>query len=298
MRAWTPLIFGMLSLVGIAAGCSDGSGGGNGGDCVANATTACTGPAGCMGFQTCNPEGTGFTAPCDCGMGTGGIPGTGGVPGTGGTNGTGGTPGTGGGTSTGGTGGGMTACSTTFSDVSSEWCGQVKQCDSTSDEQTCINDLTNANAVRGPKFRCEYLDNLKSCFGTKDCVTKLNGTAFTTCNDEAVLLVAPSMVGADFCTAYGGALMNCGNPFDSAQCLQIVKTFSDETALAGQNCTMRPCAEIVNCVTSSFGGVQFGSPGCDDTCQFASDGACDDGGPGSSFSVCDFGTDCADCGPR
>jgi hypothetical protein len=37
---------------------------------------------------------------------------------------------------------------------------------------------------------------------------------------------------------------------------------------------------------------------CTDTCQFANDGLCDDGGPGSDYSVCDYGTDCADCGPR
>ena len=28
------------------------------------------------------------------------------------------------------------------------------------------------------------------------------------------------------------------------------------------------------------------------------DGACDDGGPGATFTVCDFGTDCSDCGAR
>ena len=31
---------------------------------------------------------------------------------------------------------------------------------------------------------------------------------------------------------------------------------------------------------------------------YASDGDCDDGGPGSEFAFCPFGTDCADCGPR
>jgi len=40
------------------------------------------------------------------------------------------------------------------------------------------------------------------------------------------------------------------------------------------------------------------TPGCSDTCRYAGDGACDDGGPGASFSVCALGTDCADCGPR
>ena len=37
---------------------------------------------------------------------------------------------------------------------------------------------------------------------------------------------------------------------------------------------------------------------CGNTCNSASDGACDDGGPGAEFSSCFFGTDCADCGPR
>jgi|GEM_PF-5563431 len=37
---------------------------------------------------------------------------------------------------------------------------------------------------------------------------------------------------------------------------------------------------------------------CVDTCSYAQDGACDDGGPLSEFSLCDLGTDCSDCGPR
>lgn len=37
---------------------------------------------------------------------------------------------------------------------------------------------------------------------------------------------------------------------------------------------------------------------CTNTCQYASDGECDDGGPDSDFSVCDLGTDCDDCGER
>jgi hypothetical protein len=37
---------------------------------------------------------------------------------------------------------------------------------------------------------------------------------------------------------------------------------------------------------------------CTDTCTYDDDGDCDDGGPGSDFSLCDYGTDCTDCGPR
>lgn len=37
---------------------------------------------------------------------------------------------------------------------------------------------------------------------------------------------------------------------------------------------------------------------CDDSCPFASDGTCSDGGEGSTFPTCAFGTDCSDCGTR
>ncbi len=40
------------------------------------------------------------------------------------------------------------------------------------------------------------------------------------------------------------------------------------------------------------------TPLCTNTCRWAADGECDDGGSGSDYSVCEFGTDCADCGPR
>ena len=38
--------------------------------------------------------------------------------------------------------------------------------------------------------------------------------------------------------------------------------------------------------------------GCSETCNYASDNDCDDGGPGAEFSICSVGTDCTDCGPR
>ncbi|XP_006813795.1 uncharacterized protein LOC102802004 [Saccoglossus kowalevskii] len=37
---------------------------------------------------------------------------------------------------------------------------------------------------------------------------------------------------------------------------------------------------------------------CTDTCYYNNDGECDDGGAGSIYSLCDLGTDCADCGDR
>ena len=37
---------------------------------------------------------------------------------------------------------------------------------------------------------------------------------------------------------------------------------------------------------------------CTNTCPFAFDGDCDDGGRGSDYELCRLGTDCADCGSR
>ncbi|MBN1947679.1 MAG: protein kinase [Bradymonadales bacterium] len=45
--------------------------------------------------------------------------------------------------------------------------------------------------------------------------------------------------------------------------------------------------------TSSTRGLM-----CTNTCQWAFDGECDDGGPRSLYNLCPLGTDCYDCGPR
>lgn len=43
----------------------------------------------------------------------------------------------------------------------------------------------------------------------------------------------------------------------------------------------------------------FGAGGvCDNTCHYASDGDCDDGGEGAEYGLCTSGSDCHDCGQR
>jgi hypothetical protein len=37
---------------------------------------------------------------------------------------------------------------------------------------------------------------------------------------------------------------------------------------------------------------------CMNTCFWADDGDCDDGGPDADYALCPYGTDCGDCGPR
>jgi hypothetical protein len=51
--------------------------------------------------------------------------------------------------------------------------------------------------------------------------------------------------------------------------------------------------------TEPTGPTEPPSPtGCDDTCFFANDDECDDGGPDSVTNFCGLGTDCTDCGQR
>jgi hypothetical protein len=50
---------------------------------------------------------------------------------------------------------------------------------------------------------------------------------------------------------------------------------------------------------SPHGHSPSGAGQCSNTCNnYASDGDCDDGSPGSEYSHCTLGTDCYDCGPR
>ena len=41
-----------------------------------------------------------------------------------------------------------------------------------------------------------------------------------------------------------------------------------------------------------------GRAGCSNICDYAYDDDCDDGGAGSEYNLCDWGTDCNDCGRR
>ncbi|MCB9663645.1 MAG: hypothetical protein H6732_06015 [Alphaproteobacteria bacterium] len=50
--------------------------------------------------------------------------------------------------------------------------------------------------------------------------------------------------------------------------------------------------------TGDSGLPGFGDLGCRDLCYWSADGLCDDGGAGADSSLCPYGSDCSDCGPR
>jgi hypothetical protein len=56
-----------------------------------------------------------------------------------------------------------------------------------------------------------------------------------------------------------------------------------------------------DCGVRSLDDLDGGDGGtgiCYDYCEWAGDGECDDGGPGALWFVCDYGSDCTDCGVR
>ena len=52
------------------------------------------------------------------------------------------------------------------------------------------------------------------------------------------------------------------------------------------------------CVDSPSCDYDDNFPGAGTLGRLLNDGDCDDGGPGSDYDECDYGTDCSDCGPR
>jgi hypothetical protein len=83
------------------------------------------------------------------------------------------------------------------------------------------------------------------------------------------------------------------------------------TAAGGGGASLAPecqgiqaqCPAVIGADSGSSSGSEepgtgMTNAGCTNTCGTADDDECDDGGPGSLFSVCALGTDCDDCGPR
>lgn len=95
------------------------------------------------------------------------------------------------------------------------------------------------------------------------------------------------------CTC-GGGLTLCSSACVDTQTSTAHCGMCGRSCNGGQTCVAGMCMGGGTSSSSSSGG----SGGCTNTCMYANDGACDDGGPGAEFAVCALGTDCTDCGPR
>lgn len=124
----------------------------------------------------------------------------------------------------------------------------------------------------------------------KDMDGKVCGMGFHWCK---ALVITNSLSCSDFCTARNLVCHNAWNDFDDGTCTERSQGNCHTTAY-NQICQCGKYGSAVTEATTPGAGAPF----CEDTCRFANDGACDDGELGSSFSVCDCGTDCTDCGSR
>ncbi len=84
-----------------------------------------------------------------------------------------------------------------------------------------------------------------------------------------------------------------GNNLDGQSCRSLGE--GDGVLL----CDPADCTFDISMCTGSVGGTG-GTGGyiCENSCFDAYDGFCDDGGPDADYYICEYGTDCADCGPR
>jgi hypothetical protein len=118
----------------------------------------------------------------------------------------------------------------------------------------------------------------QACSSDSQCASGLCVT-----DQDGVNVCFAACTSGDTCS-----LGSCGPAADLVDLDPVMDGLGGATAMA---CGMAPSAP-------GTGGSNNNGGMCTDTCQWANDGVCDDGGPGSEYSVCGLGTDCGDCGAR
>jgi len=82
-----------------------------------------------------------------------------------------------------------------------------------------------------------------------------------------------------------------------------IEDATPSTVSAGGDGTTPPVEGDTDTGSSTGHPADTGTPDdtgtlCSDTCMYAGDGECDDGGPGALWAECALGSDCSDCGVR
>lgn len=161
---------------------------------------------------------------------------------------------------------GTTPAVSDASSFCSAMCGREQACDLSIDNQTCVNECTNANAAVFPRLRTDVVGLVVACFDNKDCKTVLGGEFVGACTADAIASVAPSAAASSFCDALATSKSKCSGSQSStkAQCLNSAKLYGDAAIAQAQNCVKRGCAEIDACVAAVFGSLG-GSSGTTNT---------------------------------
>lgn len=142
-----------------------------------------------------------------------------------------------------------------------------------------------------------------------DCVSSDSGSTVTTSSCDGAGLASaaagcPTTVG-DFADCTHASAQQLARAVDTFNCAAFSSPALVDEALAGPM-DVAACTSIESeCPALLEGGSSSGGPsgeppasGCENTCTFADDGECDDGGLGMITDFCVLGTDCNDCGPR
>jgi hypothetical protein len=144
---------------------------------------------------------------------------------------------------------------------------------------------------------------------TRECGTDANGCNCGECEGDNEICTDEGQCEVCDCTGLECGIndqgCSCGTCEDAARC-------TDENQCEACDCSTIECGDNeAGCDCGDCDDGQFcnepagqvcettsGTELCNNECTFAGDGDCDDGGPMCDFSLCDFGSDCADCGTR
>ena len=133
------------------------------------------------------------------------------------------------------------------------------------------------------------------------CSSSIGGVAM--CMDARCVEVCSAETEA--CTSGACVEGHCcpsGSCFDGEACIAAGPSCSPDGAevitCAAGTLDSRACGELTCQDDGETVDCIGGATSCTNTCTYASDGDCDDGGPGSDYSLCTLGTDCDDCGAR
>ncbi|MCC7535940.1 MAG: hypothetical protein IT379_06995 [Deltaproteobacteria bacterium] len=131
---------------------------------------------------------------------------------------------------------------------------------------------------------------------TPDCTVIDYETDEATGEEREVM--RPKTCGSDGC---GGSCGACAE----GECEDYVgRCYVCRPQCDGRTCGPDGCGgECGTCAAGQYcngstGVCAAGTPMCNDACSYAGDGDCDDGGAMCDFTLCEFGSDCTDCGMR
>jgi len=133
-------------------------------------------------------------------------------------------------------------------------CAKEHECDSSSDEDTCVNQCKNKIASVVEHVRGDSLNRVVACVNESSCKNVLDGDAEDDCGDEELASLSPSQAAKDFCASWKSAAKKCGQTVDTATCLKAAKIFNDGSLADAESCTEKSCSAQSKCIGAAFGG--------------------------------------------